>query len=57
MTALQKVLALHPEMKEEKIIRYGCPDRYEVGVKPVWCGSSLKIVDQCRKCWNQKEGN
>ena len=55
-TALEKVLEQHPKMDAGKIVRYGCPYRYGVGVEPVWCDDSLKTVDQCRKCWNQKEG-
>ena len=53
-TALQKALEQHPKMDAGKIVRYGCPYRYGVGVKPVWCDDSLKTVDQCRGCWNQK---
>ena len=56
-TALEKALQLHPEMIEDKIIRYGCPDRYEVGEKPSWCDRpNTATVDLCRKCWNQTEG-
>ena len=54
-TALQKALERHPEMVEDKIIWYGCPDVYRVGKKPSWCTEDvLKTVDQCRGCWNQK---
>ena len=55
-TALQRALEQHPKMDAGKVVRYGCPYRYKVGVRPVWCDDSLKTVDQCQKCWNQKEG-
>ena len=55
MTALQKALENNPKMEADRIIHYGCPDRYGVGVKPSWCDRpNTATVDLCRKCWNQK---
>ena len=41
-------------MDAGRIVRYGCPDRYGVGVNPVWCERLEDVTfEECKGCWEQ----
>ena len=60
MTALELAEKQNPKVSPARIIWYGCPDQYGVGICPEWCvrdsgyefDKALEI-DQCWVCWQQ----
>ena len=62
MTALEKARQMRADMDPDMIVKYGCPDRCGVGIKPGWCpyrggaklGKYCDWTEVCRNCWNQK---
>lgn len=70
MRAIDKALSTRPDTRPGAIIRYGCPDRYGIGVKPDWCPYREEYLenepaseieqytghwpDICGRCWCQE---
>ena len=54
MTLLEKAMAEHPGLNEEKIVTWMCPCDFGYEKLDDGCGQVGAVQEICRECWNRE---